>query len=86
MLFINDDDLLSVLFPLPFTQTHPSDAPSPLAGVTYQSSEALVKLLKDNHVKWHIFFNDKGFHKYVLLVPTGDIDDDPLEAIPRITC
>lgn len=56
---------LDALFPLPFTQPSPPNAPSRLPGVTYKSSQALARALQDNHTKWHIFFNDKGFHKYV---------------------
>ncbi|OSD00411.1 hypothetical protein PYCCODRAFT_1414510 [Trametes coccinea BRFM310] len=49
--------------------TTPSHAPSRqgprrLPGATPESTAALLNTLKDNHVKWHIFFNDKGFHNH----------------------
>ena len=34
-------------------------------GATPASTVVLRKILTDNHHKWHIFFNDKGFHKCV---------------------
>ena len=49
--------------------TPPSTVPvAPLsprvwAGITPSSTKALVEILKDNHDRWTIFFNDKGFHK-----------------------
>ena len=55
---------LNVLFPLP--SLPPSVlSPSPTPGTTRDSAEALVRLLKENHVKFHCFFNDRGFHKCV---------------------
>ena len=47
--------------PLPVSILSPRTFP----GVDKASTEALVKTLSDNHVRWHIFFNYKGFHKYV---------------------
>ncbi|KAH9914000.1 uncharacterized protein BXZ73DRAFT_106782 [Epithele typhae] len=41
-----------------------SDSPNRLPGITRASSETLVKTLKDDHVKWHAFFNDRGFHNH----------------------
>ncbi len=53
---------LDKFFPLP--SAAPSNrAPPRLAGFTPKSGEALVKVLKDDHVKWHAFFNDMGYHK-----------------------
>lgn len=40
-------------------------SPRTFPGVDRVSIEALLKALSDNHVRWHIFFNYKGFHKYV---------------------
>jgi len=53
---------LSLLFPIP------SRAPSVLSpiappGVNREAADELVRLLKENHVRFHGFFNDKGFHK-----------------------
>jgi hypothetical protein len=46
----------------------PSLPPSTLApyhwpGISPESTQALKDVLKDNHERWHIFFNDKGYHK-----------------------
>lgn len=53
---------LDTFFPLP-SQAPSSRSPTRLPGITRSSSDALVKVLVDNHVKWHAFFNDKGYHK-----------------------
>ncbi|KAI0739605.1 hypothetical protein C8Q80DRAFT_1222014 [Daedaleopsis nitida] len=54
---------LDTFFPLP--SSPPSTrSPSRLPGITRSSSDALIKVLKDNHVKWHAFFNDRGFHNH----------------------
>ena len=56
---------LDSLFPTP-PPLPPSDvAPTRLPGWSSDSTEAVLELLKDNHKKWHIFFNDKKFHKCV---------------------
>lgn len=52
---------LGFLFPLPAPP--PAFAPQRLPGVTHKSSTKLVEILKENHTRSHIFFNDKGFHK-----------------------
>ena len=57
------EEKLDRLYPAP--SPSPSvQAPRRLPGSTPESTSTLIKVLKDNHVKWHIFFNDKGFHKY----------------------
>lgn len=45
-----------------------SVVPSPVrkAGWTYESTKAVLECLKNNHLRFHCFFNDNGFHKYVL--------------------
>ncbi len=48
--------------------TIPSHSPSALApkwcpGVTPESTALLLETLRDNHVKWHMFFNEKHYHK-----------------------
>jgi hypothetical protein len=52
------------LFPVP------SSPPATLIpvhwpGINPESITALREVLKDNHERWHAFFNDQGFHKYV---------------------
>ncbi|KAF9445187.1 hypothetical protein P691DRAFT_676137 [Macrolepiota fuliginosa MF-IS2] len=47
----------------------PSAPPSVLSpynwpGVSPGSTQALKEVLKDNHERWHIFFNEKGFHNH----------------------
>jgi hypothetical protein len=47
----------------------PSPAPSKLSpavwpGNSLESTTALQKCLKENHEKFHIFFNDRGFHNH----------------------
>ena len=37
-------------------------------GISAGSTEALRSILKDNHERWHVFFNDHGFHKSVLSI------------------
>ncbi|RPD56818.1 hypothetical protein L226DRAFT_492010 [Lentinus tigrinus ALCF2SS1-7] len=54
---------LDTFFPLP-SEAPSSRSPTRLPGITRASSEALVKTLKDDHVKWHAFFNDRGFHNH----------------------
>ena len=57
---------LDALFPAPPNKhsLFPS-VPGQLPGQTKESTDALLRLLKENHDRWHIFFNDKGFHKCV---------------------
>lgn len=52
-----------------FLFPNPSSPPSTLSpyhwpGVSPESTQALRDVLKDNHERWHIFFNDKGFHNH----------------------
>ncbi|TDL18674.1 hypothetical protein BD410DRAFT_793062 [Rickenella mellea] len=55
--------VLSDLFPLP-VQSGTSYSPTQNPGVTDERGKALVALLKDNHDKFHIFFNEKGYHNH----------------------
>ncbi|KZT67499.1 hypothetical protein DAEQUDRAFT_673054 [Daedalea quercina L-15889] len=55
-------DGLADLFPLP--SPPPSLCPQRFPGVSHESSTTLVKLLKDNHVRWHMYFNDRQFHNH----------------------
>ncbi|KAG8742800.1 hypothetical protein FRC10_000910 [Ceratobasidium sp. 414] len=62
-----DQDLLDKLFPAPsFASafTSPS-APTPNAGITPDSTAALQRLLKENHQRFHVFFNDMHFHNHL---------------------
>ena len=58
---------LEGLFPLPATNlpTPVVNAPIRHAGVSPESTEAVLADLKENHTRWHIFFNEKHYHKYV---------------------
>lgn len=59
---------LARLFPSPSIALS-TVVPGPVrhAGWTHESTDAVLACLKDNHRKWHIFFNEKHFHKSVLL-------------------
>jgi hypothetical protein len=51
-----------ILFP------DPSPPPSTLSpttwpGISPEATAVLRRVLKDNHERFHIFFNEKGFHK-----------------------
>ncbi|KAG8701175.1 hypothetical protein FRC08_004242, partial [Ceratobasidium sp. 394] len=62
-----DQDLLDKLFPAPsFASafTTPS-APTPNAGITPESTAALQRLLKENHQRFHTFFNTQRFHNHL---------------------
>jgi hypothetical protein len=55
---------LDELFPVP--SLPPSQlSPQRLPGANLESLAALQGVLKDNHQRHHIFFNDIKFHKYV---------------------
>ncbi|KAI1789889.1 hypothetical protein LXA43DRAFT_892066 [Ganoderma leucocontextum] len=54
---------LNKLFPVPTPAPSPQ-APARFPGTTLETTAALQKTLKDNHVKWHIFFNFKRFHNH----------------------
>ncbi|KAI0631662.1 hypothetical protein C8Q77DRAFT_1061280 [Trametes polyzona] len=57
---VND---LDTFFPLP-SPAPSAEGPVRFPGVTAESSAVLAEVLKDNHVKWHAFFNDRGFHNH----------------------
>ena len=59
------DETLDKIFPVPSPAPSPQ-APGRFPGITPTSTAALRRVLKENHVKWHIFFNDKRFHKCVV--------------------
>lgn len=52
------------LFPVPSTPTHYTEFRR-LPGATSESTKVLRKLLLENHEKWHIMFNDEGFHNHI---------------------
>ena len=56
-------EILDKLFPIA-TQGGTSFSPTQNPGVSLESAKALSHLLKENHERFHIFFNDRGFHKY----------------------
>lgn len=59
-------ETLKALFPLPSAAPRNIRfTPAPLPGLTFDSAQAVLEDLKDNHRKRHIFFNDKHFHKSV---------------------
>ncbi|KAF8442905.1 hypothetical protein L210DRAFT_3611407 [Boletus edulis BED1] len=39
-------------------------SPRTFPGIDQASTQALIGTLSDNHVRWHIFFNYKGFHNH----------------------
>ena len=59
---------LKALFPTPDPDFPTPVVPNPTRqpGWTHESTEALLNCLRDNHHRWHIFFNEKKFHKCVL--------------------
>lgn len=61
-----DESKLDRLYPIP-AHAPSAQAPRRFPGVTPESTATLLETLRDNHVKWHIFFNEKHFHKLVVL-------------------
>jgi hypothetical protein len=60
---------MSFDFPPSLPQPPPSQqSPRTLPGITVQSTNALRVALKENNDRFHIFFNDKRFHKYVAAI------------------
>ncbi|CAL1702716.1 unnamed protein product [Somion occarium] len=58
-------ETLTSLFPVP--SPSPKNfglVPTRIPGLTYDSAQALLECLKDNHRKRHIFFNDRHFHNH----------------------
>ncbi|KIK66449.1 hypothetical protein GYMLUDRAFT_218552 [Collybiopsis luxurians FD-317 M1] len=52
------------LFPEP-SLLAPPKAPPRLPGGNAQTAKALLDVLKDNHERWHIFFDDNGRHNHI---------------------
>ncbi|KAG7087842.1 hypothetical protein E1B28_013780 [Marasmius oreades] len=42
-----------------------SISPSRLPGSTYESTKALLEVLKLNHERWHVFYDDNGRHNHI---------------------
>jgi len=60
-----NNDQLNKLFPKPLpAPTSFPHAPTRIPEATPDSADALVECLKDNHVKQHIFFNERHFHNH----------------------
>ncbi|KAH9482778.1 Baeyer-Villiger oxidase ptaJ [Psilocybe cubensis] len=59
-------DIDDKFFPPPSHRGSPPNllAPRTWPGVSPASTAALQAILTDNHKKWHIFFNDRGFHNH----------------------
>ncbi|KAJ8488960.1 hypothetical protein ONZ45_g13749 [Pleurotus djamor] len=51
------------LFPTP-AQAPSAIAPFRWAGISPESTLAMQETLKENHEKYHVFFNDRGFHNH----------------------
>jgi hypothetical protein len=58
-------DSIPPLFQTP-QQPLSSICPQRWPGIDAESTKILLRLLEDNHSRWHIFFNYKGFHKCAL--------------------
>lgn len=66
---------LDSLFPTP-ARPPSRIAPARWPGITPKSVETLKKVLKDNYQRWHIFINDRGYHKYERVYLIRRITDD----------
>lgn len=67
--------ILDALFPLP-TTIDSDVAPALHPGASIASAKTLTALLKDDYDRHHIFFDEKGLHKYVC-----DMNSLPLLAL-----
>ncbi|KAG2346149.1 hypothetical protein BDR05DRAFT_878666 [Suillus weaverae] len=56
-------DVLPPLFQTPQPPLA-SICPQRWPGINAESTKMLLKVLEDNHSRWHIFFNYKGFHNH----------------------
>ncbi|KAH9939658.1 uncharacterized protein BXZ73DRAFT_43383 [Epithele typhae] len=59
-----DKATLQKLFPTPPPPPPSAQSPARFPGVTPESTATLLRTLEENHVKWHVFFNSKGFHNH----------------------
>ncbi|KAJ3730570.1 hypothetical protein C8R42DRAFT_650555 [Lentinula raphanica] len=53
------------LFPEPNPVLPHALSPTRWPGRTLDSTDTLQRLLEDNHEKWHVFFNNIGFHNHI---------------------
>ena len=60
------EDVLNKLFPAPRLSLV-----APFPGASVQATNCLIDLLKVNHNKWHIFFNDSG--EYLCAYTVGEL-------------
>ncbi len=65
------EDVLNKLFPAPRLSLV-----APFPGATAQATKCLIALLKENHNKWHIFFNDSG--EYLCAYTAGEFPPMPI--------
>lgn len=82
-------ETLKALFPVPSpAPRNIRFTPRPLPGLTYDSAQAALEYLKDNHRKRHIFFNDQHFHKsvFVRYIFSHIADVIVYTAMPPTTC
>lgn len=56
---------LTTLFPTPHTDVVSAvvRTPTRYPGWSSESVRALLECMRDNHHRFHIFFNERGFHK-----------------------
>ncbi|KAF9261894.1 hypothetical protein L218DRAFT_868820 [Marasmius fiardii PR-910] len=54
----------SQLFPSPLPSRLPG-FPSVLPGITPESTETVRAVLHDDYLKYHVFFNERGFHNHI---------------------
>ncbi|KAG2072551.1 hypothetical protein BDR04DRAFT_1074096 [Suillus decipiens] len=59
----SEHNALPPLFQTPQPPLDPI-CPQRWPGINPESTKMLLKVLKDNHSRWHIFFNYKGFHNH----------------------
>ncbi|THG97402.1 hypothetical protein EW026_g4588 [Hermanssonia centrifuga] len=55
---------LNLLFPTPAPPPRSTVSPIRHSGWSADSTQALLTALKENHQRWHIFFNDQKFHNH----------------------
>ncbi|KAG8759077.1 hypothetical protein FRC14_006699 [Serendipita sp. 396] len=61
---MSEQDYLQRIIPTPATPKAPL-APGLWPGATASSAKEVARLLRENHVKFHCFFNDEGFHNHL---------------------
>jgi len=77
----DDSELLERLYPVPL-----STGVVELPGPTSASSRALLSVLQHNRENNHIFFNDKGYHKYVETLGRHVSDILGMKVMPHTIC